>query len=35
MDNCKNCKVELPPKLKFASYCNMCYDKGVQFQNLK
>ena len=33
-DKCKNCKVELPPKLKFASYCNDCYDKGVQFQKL-
>ena len=34
-DKCKNCKVELPEKIKrFATVCNTCFDKGVQFQKL-
>ena len=36
LDKCKNCKEPLPEKIKkFASLCNNCFDKGVQFQNLK
>ena len=32
-DKCKNCKVELPEKIKkIAIYCNTCYDKGTMFQ---
>lgn len=32
MDNCKNCKVELPEKIRhYATYCNSCYDQGKMF----
>lgn len=32
---CKNCKIELPEKIKkFSIYCNTCYDKGIMFQKL-
>lgn len=31
-DYCDNCKVILPEKIKkWATYCNDCYDKGIQF----
>ena len=33
---CKSCSFELPEKLiKWADYCNECFDKGHPFKKVK